>query len=139
MSTTRGLIIFGVIALLWNVMGIAAFVMQYTADLNALAKTDAYQAKLFAGMPKWAWVAYAVAVFGGLAATIALLLRRRSAVPLYAISLIAVVAQFSHTFFGTDLLAVRGWATAIFPAVIFLLGLLQFLYARSAAAKGLLR
>ena len=70
---------------------------------------------------------------------LALLLRRRVAVPLFLLSLLAVIVQFGYTFLHTDLLAVKGAGAAIFPTVIVLIGIGQWLYARSQAAKGLLR
>ena len=139
MATPRSFYIVGVLALLWNLMGDAAYLMQVTADLPQLARTDAYQANLFAQMPGWAWAAYAIAVWGGTVATIALLMRRRFAVPLYAVSLIAVLVQFGHSFLGTDLLAVRGAGTALFPAMIVIIALALLLYARRMAKRGVLR
>ncbi|CAN5327021.1 hypothetical protein BH10PSE12_BH10PSE12_01950 [soil metagenome] len=139
MKTAKGFYAIGIAALLWNLMGVAAFIMQVTMDTGALAKTDPYTAQIFAQMPAWAWVAYAVAVFGATLATIPLLLKRAVAVPLYAIALAAVVVQFGHSFLGTDLLAVKGWTTAIFPAVIFVLGLAQLLFARAMVARGILK
>ena len=128
-----------IIFLLWTLMGVAAFVMQSTADLEALAKTDAYQAKIWSEMPVWAWIAYGLAVGAGLAGALALILRRSSAVWLSALCLIAVIVQFCYTFFLTDLLAVRGWSTMAFPAFIIVMALAQTLYARSLQAKGVLR
>lgn len=58
--------------LVWNLIGIAAFVAQITADLGQLALTDPATADAFRAMPQWAWGAYAIAVFTGTAAAIAL-------------------------------------------------------------------
>ncbi len=137
-NAPKGFIIVAVLLLLWNLMGVAAFVMQYTADLDALAKTDPDTARAFAQMPGWAWAAYGVAVGAGTLGAIALLLKRRPAIALFALSLAAVLLQFGYTFLGTDLLAVKGWTTAIFPAIIVLIAIFQLLYARSVAARGAL-
>src|SRR3546814_13564138 len=59
--------------------------MQYTADLDQLAKTDPYTARIFAAMPGWAWTAYALAVGGGTLGAILLLLRKAAAAPLLAL------------------------------------------------------
>lgn len=135
MRVTRSFIVIGVILLLWNLMGLAAFVMQYTADLGELAKTDPLTAKAFANMPRWAWAVYLIGVGAGTLGAIALLLRKAVAAPLFLLSLIAVVIQFGYTFLGTDLLAVKGWTTAIFPAVIIAIAVVQWLYARSMVAR----
>jgi hypothetical protein len=139
MTSPRYFIIVAILFLLWNLMGDAAYLLQVTEDLSALAKTDAYQARLFGLMPTWAWVAYAIAVWVGTLATILLLFRRALAVSLYLVSLIAVVAQFSHTFFGTDILAVKGVGSAAFPAFILAVAVVQLVFAWTMVRKGVLK
>lgn len=125
--------------LLWTCLGIVAFVMQSAADLVEVAKVDPYQAKIWAEMPTWAWTAYAIAVGAGLAGAVALVFRLKAAVWLSALCLIAVLAQFAYSFFLTDMIAVKGWATALFPAFIIAMAIAQLAYARSLSARGLLR
>ena len=48
--------------------------------------------------PTWMVAAYAIAVWVGLAGALLLLLRRKLAVPLLLVSLIAVIVQFSGLF-----------------------------------------
>lgn len=128
------------IALLaWNLLGIIAYFLQATADLDLLAKTDPATADAFRAMPQWAWAAYAVAVFVGTAAAIALLLRRRIAWVLFAVSLVAIIVQFGWTFLGYDLIARKGASTTIFPLVLVAIALAATLYARRNAADGTLR
>lgn len=125
-----------IVFLIWSVIGIAAFVGQAAQDLDALARTDAYQAHLFATMPTWGWAAYAIAVFAGFVGSVALLLRSRWAVPFYLLSLAGIVVQFGRTFLMTDLLAVRGWGTAVFPAFIALVALVQLWLAMKLRRDG---
>lgn len=139
MSAPRSLTIVGIAALLWNLIGDASFVAQYSMDTAELAKTDPYTARIYAEMPGWAWAAFAVAVAGATLGTILLLMRRAAAVPLYLLSLIAIIVTFGYSFFGTDLLAIKGWTTTLFPALIFILGVAQFLYARTQVMRGVLR
>jgi hypothetical protein len=128
-----------ILFLLWTLMGCAAFMMQSTQDVVELAKTDPYQAKIWAAMPMWAWISYAVAVAAGTLGAVALLARRRVAVMLSLLCVIAVLVQFSYTFFMTDLLAVKGFSATIFPLVIIVLAIAQLLYARALSSKGALR
>lgn len=139
MTVSKSFYAVAIVFLLWSLMGDAAYIMQATQDLDALAKTDAYQAQLFREMPIWAWASYAVAVWIGLAASILLLLRRKIAAPFYAISLIATIIQFGRIFIAIDIIAVKGLVTAAFPAFIILMGIIELLYSRSAKAKGWLR
>ncbi|AEG48026.1 putative arabinose efflux permease [Sphingobium chlorophenolicum L-1] len=139
MTARRSFRTIGILLLLWNLIGVAAFIMQYSADLNQLAKTDPYTARIFATMPGWVWATYAVAVGAGTLGAILLLLRKAAAAPLFLLSIVAVIIQFGYSFLRTDLLAVKGAAAAIFPAVILFIALFQWRYARRLIAKGVLR
>lgn len=140
MGTPRFFFVIAVILLLWNLMGVVAFVGEYTMDLDALAKTDPVGARIFTAMPGWLWVVFALAVGSGTLGALALLLRRSAAVPLFVISLAAVIVQFGYTFLATDLIAAKGVLIATaFPALIFVIAICQLLYARSLKAKGVLK
>lgn len=89
----------GIAFLFWNIMGIGAFITQYTmseADLAALPKM---QQDLWASMPGWAWAAYAIAVSLAALGSVALILRKWWSPLAYSISLIAMIIQFSYPFF----------------------------------------
>jgi len=125
--------------LLWNLIGDAAYLAQVTADPAKLAASDPVTAQAFAAMPTWAWAAYAIAVWLGTAGAVALLLGRRIATVLFALSVAGVVAQFGWSFLVFGLIARKGAATALFPLVIFAVGLAQLAYARLKARQGMLR
>lgn len=139
MTASRSFAIIAFVLLIWNLIGVAAFITQYSADLSKLAQTDPYTARIFMEMPAWAWIAYAVAVGAGTLGAILLLFRKAAAVWLFLLSVIAVILQFGHSFLGTDMLAVKGLSTVIFPAFILIIAVGQLLYARRLAAKGVLR
>lgn len=139
MKSPRFFVTIGILLLLWNLMGVAAFVMQYTADLIVLARTDPTTAQAFAAMPGWVWGAYGVAVGAGTLGAVLLLMKKAVAATLFLISLIAVIVQFGYTFLGTDLLAIKGATSAAFPALIIIVAIVQLLYARSLVARGVLR
>lgn len=140
MSAPRSFIVIATLLLLWNLVGVASFIMQYGMDLTELAKTDPVGARIFAAMPTWLWLVYAFAVLTGTAGAVAMLLRRRSAVPLFLLSLVGVVVQFGHVFLATDLIAAKGVLVATgFPIVIFLIAIIQWRYAQAQTAKGVLR
>lgn len=140
MPAPRSFILIAIMFLLWNLMGLASFVMQYMMDVNELAKTDPAGAKAFAAMPGWLWLVYAVAVLAGTGGAIALLMRKKAAVPLFLLSLVAVVVQFGYVFLATDLIAAKGVVVAMaFPLLIFVIAIIQWRYATAQAAKGVLR
>ncbi|MBG6119678.1 MULTISPECIES: sugar transporter [unclassified Sphingobium] len=139
MNMPRYFIVIAIVLLLWNLMGLAAFAMQYTADLTELAKSDPVTAQAFAAMPAWVWIAYAIAVGAGTLGAILLLMKKAAAASLFLLSLIAVVVQFGYTFLGTDLLALKGPSVIAFPAFIVVMAIIQLLYARNLVGKGVLR
>ena len=139
MAASRSFTITAIALLMWNLVGVMAFIMQYTADLPSLAKADPYTARIFAQMPVWAWAAYGVAVGTGTLGATLLLLRKAIAVLPFSLSVFGIVAQFSYSFFETDLLLVKGPSTMIFPAVILIVAVAQLLYAGRMSAKGVLR
>lgn len=122
--------------LMWNLIGCLAFAMQARMDLAALARTDPVSAQAFAAMPGWVWAAYGLAVGTGTLGALALLLRRRVAVPLFVLSLAGELAQFGWTFLGFGLIARKGAATAVFPLVIVAITLASLAYARKRALRG---
>ena len=131
--------IISTLLLAWAIIGDMAYLAQVTADLDALARTDPVSASAFRAMPQWVWAAYAIAVWAGTAGAVSLLLRRRWAAPLYAISLAAVVVQFAWTFTATPLLTAKGFGVAVFPLVIVAIGIFSLWWARTNAKSGVLR
>ena len=126
-------------AVVWNLMGVAAYIMDVTMNEQALqALTDA-ERSLRNATPAWVTGAYAIAVFAGLAGAIALAARRTVAVPLFGISLVAVVVQMSYVFIAMNAGAVLGGTAMIFPAVIILIGVFLLWFSLHAKSKGWLR
>lgn len=138
MSGKRYWVVAGLL-MAWSVMGDAAYLSQVTADLKALARTDPATARAFAQMPQWAWGAYAIAVWVGTLGSAALLLRRKIALPLYVVSLVAVLVQFAWTFAGSSVIAEKGASAAVFPLVIIGLAVFAVWFAARAKRDGVLR
>lgn len=125
-----------ILLLLWEAVGVYACVMQLRLGAESWPDAMDYDRRLYLAMPVWYNWVYVVATFGGLLGAIALVLRRTIAVPLYIVSLIAIVAMFGYVFATTDIIAHKGFAAAGFPIAIFLLGLLAVWLARTARARG---
>ncbi len=79
----------GIIAVVWNAMGCINFLSQMDAEAVA-AMPEAYRT-LVEGRPAWATVAFAVAVFGGVAGGVLLLLKSSAAYPVFVASLLGAV------------------------------------------------
>ena len=131
--------IVAILAVLWNLTGDFAWFSQSHADLVAMRKVDPVTAEIWQAMPGWVWAAYAVAVWSGTAGALTLLVRSRFATLLFALSFVAVLVQFGWSFLGSDLLAAKGPATLLFPAVIALIALAETLWSRRQTMAGVLR
>ena len=126
-----------VLLLLWEAMGVYACVMQLRMGADSWPAAMDYDRRLYLAMPVWYNGVYILATFCGQLGALALLLRRMSAVPLYLVSLVAIVVMFGYVFATTNIIAHKGFAAAAgFPIVIFLLGLLALWLARTARARG---
>lgn len=124
------------LAVLWNLIGVYAYYSDVTMSPEALAELPQVQQDLRAAMPSWVTGAYAIAVFVGLAAAIALCLKNKLAVPLFAVSLAAVVAQMGYFFFGMNAIEIMGAGSMVFPAIIILLGAIQLWISVRARGQG---
>jgi hypothetical protein len=88
--------VIGAIALLWNIGGVANFIVQLmNADM-----LDSYRESeraIIEGRPMWATVAFAVAVFGGAFGCLLLLLRKSAAFYVFVTSLLGVIVTMIHS------------------------------------------
>jgi hypothetical protein len=129
-----------VLAVLWECMGCMAYLTQVTMGPAELAALPAVQRDAWLSMPSWLYGVYAIAVWVGLAGGIALLLRRRIARSLFAVSLVAIVVQFGWTFTQTPILKTMGFAAAAgFPIVIAVIGAALLWFSGLAINRGWLR
>lgn len=131
--------VIGGLLLVWNLMGIAAYVMQSGIDTRELARTDPVTARAFAEMPFWAWMVYALAVASGGVGSLVLLLRRRTSIALFCVSLVAIIIQFGRTFIATDLITEKGAQAVAFPALIFVIALFSVWWTLRSYKAGWLR
>ena len=126
-----------VILLLWGIAGCYACFQQFRFGADAMGPATDYDRALYASLPVWYNAIYAVAVGTGLLGALALLMRSVLAVPLYAISLIAVVIQFGWLFATTDIVAVRGAGAVLpFPILIAAIGAFALWLSRYARRRG---
>ena len=126
----------GAALLLWGCSACVAFYMHMTFDPNDPAN-PAYDRQLYRSLPMWLDYVFAVAVGTVLLGATALLARSRLAIPLFFLSLVAVIVQFGWTLGATDLIAVKGPAQALTaPAVILGLGCVAAWFARLAERRG---
>jgi len=130
--------IIGILALLWNGMGLGAYFQQFMMSAESFAALRPEQQELLVGQPFWLTGAFATAVFAGFVGSLALLLRKRIAARLFLLSMIAVFIQFGGLFlaFGyADALTGGEW---IMPVMVPIIAVGLYLFARKAEQDGIL-
>ena len=127
----------GVLALLWNLFGLAMFYLSVTMTPEQLAQLPAAQREVTEGYPTWLWVVYGVAVVTGTLGSLVLLLRRKLALPVFWLSLAAVVVLFAYALFPGRMLELMGAAQALpMPVTVTVVAVLLVWFSRKAIARG---
>jgi hypothetical protein len=125
------------LALLWNLFGLAMFWMQYSMTPEQLAQLPEAQRTLHEAMPGWLWVVDGIAVVAGTLGSLLLLLKKRLALPVLQVSLVAVVVLFGYCLFPGRMLEVLGAAQALpMPILVTVVAMLLVWFARKAVARG---
>jgi hypothetical protein len=128
--------IVAVLALLWNLLGVAMFCIQIAATPEQVAAMPPEQQQILQATPSWLQIAYAVAVFGGVLGAIGLLMKRRWASMFFLLSLLGLIVQIVGTFAMTPAWQVLGPAGLAMPALLLVIALFLLSYSRRAAARG---
>ena len=128
------------ILLIWNIMGVGAYLMLKMASVDDLAESySTAQLEIMATTPIWATGAFAIAVFSGLLGAILLLMRKGIARLFFIISLIAVLVQHFWTFLLSGYLDVVGFSAVIMPLLVVVICVFQIWLSGKGIARGWLR
>ena len=101
------------------------------------AKLNEAQQELINSTPSWVNIAFGVAVIFGVLACIALLMRRKFALPLFVISLLGVLVQNTYVFFMSNSVEIME-GVGMAPLVI-LIAILLIPFTIFCLSKGWLR
>lgn len=124
--------IIGGAALVWNLIGLVFYIGHVTMSPEALAKMTEVQQEFFVATPSWATAAFAIAVNAGVLGSLFLLLRKSWAVPMFVLSLLAIIAQDVDAYLMRDAFAILGVNGIIIPSMVFVIAVALLLYARAA-------
>lgn len=125
-----------ILTLLWNGAGLYTIVM---AQMGRVPDLDASETAYYSQQPLWLVIATDLALLSAVAAAVALLLRSRSAVWLFALSLIAIVVDNVYDLAAKTSLALvdPGWRNLTVTVVI--VAALQLAYAWAMKKRTVLR
>lgn len=135
-TAPKWVLIVGAVLILWNLGGASMFVLDMLRSPEEIAAMPADQQALWSQMPGWAWAAYCVGTFGGLLAAIGIVMRKKWAVHLALVSVIAVIVNFIPAFFMSEGVDVWQPQFYVFPLVILALALLMWWVAAKANKQG---
>lgn len=129
----------GIVALVWNLAGVAMFVLQMTMSPGAVASLTEAERAVRMAMPGWVDVAFGLAVATGVAGAIGLLLRRAWAVEAFAVSLLALVVQVIGAYVATPAWSAFGAQGLAMPVLLLVIAVVLWRYAARARTAGALR
>ncbi|MGB5290705.1 MAG: hypothetical protein WBN41_04570 [Lysobacterales bacterium] len=130
----------GIVGTLWSAMGAMDYVMTKLKVESYMAAFTPEQLEFFYGFPIWVNAAWAIAVWGGVIGCIILLMRKSVAVEVLLVSFIAMVITAIHNYGLSNGLEVVGDTfSLVFTAIIFIVSLGLYLYAKAMRARGVLK
>lgn len=126
-----------VLMLLWNLMGLMAFVGQTYMTEEMIAALPQDQQDLFNNTPGFMSIAFAAAVIGGTLGCIGLLLRKKWAYYLFILSLIGVLFQNVYGWLATNVIEVYGTGQAIImPLLVIAIAVFLIWHSQQSIKKG---
>ena len=124
------------LALVWDAIGLATYIMEVTMSEDAIAALDPAVRELRESMPTWLVGAYALAVNTGVLGSLLLLLRKAWAVPVLILSLACIVVQMGYSNFMTDAIEVIGGGQIGLSVMITAVAVFLVWYSMRAKARG---
>ncbi len=135
-APSKSLWLIGLIALIWNLIGVAMFWMQISIGPEQLAAMRDAERLVYQATPMWLNVAFAIGVFGGVLGAIGLLAKKRWAVTMFFVSLIALLVQMIGGYLTTPAWAAFGAAGLVMPIIVIVIALALWRYSQRAAERG---
>lgn len=131
-ETPKWFLVVTIVALIWNLLGLMAFVAHITMTPEMLSELPSHEQALYENIPMWATAAFAIAVIAGTLGSLMLVLKKKMAKILLIASVIGVVVQNYHSFFVIDSMAVYGTASVIMPIMVLIIAIALIVLANKA-------
>lgn len=122
--------IISVIALIWNLMGIAAFIGDMSVTPESLTEMAPEIKSFYENNPLWNKIAYGLAVIAGTLGSLSLLLRRAWAIPLFILSLLSVLINNVYTFILSGATEYMTGTQASIPIMVTIIAVFLWYYSK---------
>ena len=130
--------IVAILAVLWDSIGAFDYIAtQYRLE-SYMSQFSEAQLEYFYAFPAWMDAAWAVGVWGAFLGSLCLLLRKAWAVWLFGASIIGLAVSSLYNFVLSDGAAIMGEGAGAFTAVIWVIALFLYFYARAMARRRVL-
>lgn len=123
-----------VLAVLWNAFGLFQYLMSVGLFGDPMASLDAAQRAAAESIPPAITAAFAIGTLAGLIGSLGLLMRKRRAVPVLLVSLLALVALEGWIVFASG--ALEAFGGIALPATIVIVAVLLVWLASYARSRG---
>ncbi|MFT6267956.1 MAG: hypothetical protein ACJAVV_000761 [Alphaproteobacteria bacterium] len=123
------------VALLWNLLGGAAVIMNFIITTEAIASLPPEQQQMYADTPMWSSYGSLLAVITGSFGCLALLIKKAWAYPLFMLSIVGLVLQNIGIFLVVNAVAVLGETVLFMQAVVAVIAIGLLLLAKKAIKK----
>jgi hypothetical protein len=131
----------GVIAVLFNAIGVFDYVMSMAQGASYMASAGMTPAQIahYQEMPIWMTAVWTIGVWGAMLGSVLILLRNKLALPVFTVSLAAFLVSLIYTYVLTDGGEIMGAQMAITSVVITVLLLFFMWYSWLMTKRGVLR
>jgi hypothetical protein len=129
----------GILSVVWNAVGAFDYTAtQYRLE-SYMSQFTPEQLEYFYGFPVWMDAAWAIAVWGSLLASFGLLLRKAWSAWLFGVAIAGLAATSVYSGVLTNGMAIMGDGATTFTALIWVIALFLYFYARAMAERKVLR
>ncbi|GGG98681.1 hypothetical protein GCM10011416_16120 [Polaribacter pacificus] len=130
--------VIGVIALVWNLIGVMAYIAQAYITDEALAILPEAEQALYRDIPAWATAAFAIGVFAGALGCIVLLMKKKLATSIFTVSLLGILVQMYYNLFQSNAMDVYGPGGMVMPILILVIAIFLVWYSKDLGKRGVL-
>jgi hypothetical protein len=124
------------IALVWNLIGVMAYIMQVTMSPEALQALPENERTLMESVPTWATSAFAIAVWGSTLGSILLLMRKKLATSVLILAFAGILVQMYYNLFMSKSMEVYGAGGLAMPIMVLVFGAFLIWFSRKSTANG---